>query len=87
MEILILRAKIGSKFKCDLRKGSGNEDDETEKYRLSDSADEERVERLRKEREKRMAEIREKKRKRKPAEEISDGEVDSEGEQVMIYFS
>merc|ERR1712029_369656 len=68
------------------RRGSGSDEDETEKYRLSpavDSGDEERVERLRKDRQKRMAEIREAKRKRKPAEEISDGEVDSEGEQVL----
>ncbi len=42
--------------------------------------EQEKVERLRKVREERVAEIRRRRRKKKPAEDIEEGEVDSEGE-------
>merc|ERR1712079_524495 len=57
-----------------------DDDDTAAKY---DSDNDEKVERLRKNRQKRMQEIREKNRKRKPQEDIEEGEVDSEGEHFV----
>ena len=47
---------------------------------LSESNEDDEVERVREVRQKRVREIRDSKRKRKPESDIEDGEVDSEGE-------
>lgn len=47
---------------------------------MSESDEDEKVEKFREVRQKRVKEIRDRKRKRKPESDIEDGEVDSEGE-------